>query len=218
MKNIYWKGHNVLAGLLLASAAVNPASADMLLQYNLDSTTIPLAPSTIGSQITAGNITFGGFAGQWSEPTGVLQANPGAVTTAAAAVASGNYASFTLTSAAPMNLSSLALDGSYGQFSNPAGYALESSVDGFSSMLSSAAFTTQKPTFATYSVDLSGAAFQGLSSISFRVFGYVKNSGSEQFDNFTVFGITAVPEPSALALTGIGMAGLFGLVASRRRN
>jgi hypothetical protein len=117
-----------------------------------------------------------------------------------------------------MNLSSLTLDGAYGSFANPAGYALESSVDGYASILSTAAFTTQTPTFATYTVNLSGASFQGLSSVSFRLFGYVKNVSSEQFDNVTVNGALAVPEPSALALAGIGMAGLFRLMVSRRRN
>jgi hypothetical protein len=219
MKFISRKEHIALVGLLLAVAAASPARANVFVLYNFNSITTPLAASTVGSGISsASNIGFGGFAGQWSEPTGVFQANPGAVTTAALAVASGNYATFTLVATTSMNLSSLTLDGGYGQFSNPAGYALESSVDGYSSILSTAAFTTQLPTFATQTIDLSGASFQGLSSITFRVFGYVKNAGTEQFDNITVNGTLAVPEPSALALAGIGMAGLFRLMASRRRN
>jgi lysophospholipase L1-like esterase len=191
---------NVLAGLLLAAPVLgaNPAGAAVLVQYNFNSTTTPLAPSTVGSGISsASSMSFGGYAGAWTEPAGVLQLNPGAVTDAASAVASGNYATFTLTSTGPMNLSSLTLDGGYAQFSNPAGYVVESSVDGYSSILSTAAFTTQLPTFATQTIDLSGASFQGLSSITFRVFGYVKNVGAEQFDNITVNGFLGVPVSAA---------------------
>ena len=116
-----------------------------------------------------------------------------------------------------MNLSSLTLDGSYDQFSGPAGYALESSVDGYASIISTANFTTTLPTFATCTVDLSGAAFQGLSSITFRIAGYNANYGYEQFDNITVNAAT-VPEPSALALAGVGILSVLRLMASRRRN
>jgi hypothetical protein len=218
MRLIIRRTHLVLAGLVLAAVAASPAHANVFVLYGFSSPT-PLAPTTVGAGISsASSITFGGYAGQWTEPSGVLQANPGTPTTAALAVASGNYATFTLTSASPMNLTSLTLDGGYAQFSNPAGYALESSVDGYASILSTAAFTTQDPAYTTQTVDLSGASFQGLSTISFRLFGYVKNSGVEQFDNITVNGALAVPEPSALALAGIGMAGLVRLMASRRRN
>jgi lysophospholipase L1-like esterase len=190
---------NVLAGFILAAPMLgaDPAGAAVLAQYNFNGTT-PLAPSTVGSGISsASNIGFGGYAGAWTEPTGVLQVNPGSIPTPAAAVASGNYATFTLTSTGPMNLSSLTLDGAYSAFSSPAGYALESSADGYASILSTAGFTTQTPTFTTKSIDLSSAAFQGLSSITFRVFGYVNNTGSEQFDNITVNGFVGIPVSAA---------------------
>jgi lysophospholipase L1-like esterase len=190
---------NALAGLISAALlGVNSAGAAVLVQYNFNSTTTPLAASTVGSGISsASSLGFGGFAGQWTEPAGVLQANPGVANNAASAVASGNYATFTLTSIMPMNLSSLTLDAGYGQFSSPAGYVVESSVDGYSSILSTATFTTQVPTFATYTIDLSGASFQGLSNITFRVAGYVANVGDEQFDNITVNGSLGVPVSAA---------------------
>ena len=218
MKFMSRKEHNVLAGLLLAAAAASPARADVLVLYDFNSITTPLAASTVGSGISASSIGIGVLSWTWTTPAGYLQEGPGAANTAAAAVATGNYFNFTLTSTAPMDLSSLTLDGAYGSYANPAGYVVESSVDAYSSMLSTAVFATAYPTFTTKTIDLSGASFQGLSSITFRVFGYCNNFSFLQFDNVTVNGTLAVPEPSALALAGIGMAGLFRLMASRRRN
>jgi len=185
MSRLLWKKQHLFAALLLAAAPACFAQP-VLVQYNLTGGT-PLAPSTV-NVTSATSITFGGFAGAWSEPSsGVLQENPGSPTNAALAVVSGNYATFTLTSTTPMDLTSLTFGGAYGQFSNPAGFAVESSVDGFASYVSGA-FTTQSPTFSNQTVNLSGASFQGLSSITFRIFSYVKNSGVVQFHPFTVNG------------------------------
>ena len=74
-------------------------------------------------------------------------------------------------------------------------------------------------------IDLSGAAFQDLSSITFRIVvdDRANNNaagGSVQFDNIAVEGIVAstaaaaVPEPSSLALLALGA---IGLVTRRRR-
>jgi hypothetical protein len=168
---------------------------------------------------SATSISFGGFAGAWSEPSsGVLQNNPGTPTTGALAAASGNFATFTLSSATPMDLTSLTFGGAYGQFSNPAGYALETSVDGFASYVTGS-FSTQSPTFSTDTVDLTGAQFQGLTSLTFEVETYVKNGGEAQYSDFTVNGSLAspVPEPNTLALAGMGMMSLFGLKTWRCR-
>jgi hypothetical protein len=116
-----------------------------------------------------------------------------------------------------MDLTSLTLGGAYGQFSNPAGYALETSATG-SSIFSTADFATQSPSFANQTISLTGAAFQGVSSISFDVFGYVNNGGLMQFDNFTVDGtLASVPEPNCVALVGMGMLSMSGLKVWRRR-
>jgi hypothetical protein len=214
------KKQSLVASLLFATLAASPAHADLLVQYDLDSVATPLAPSTVNPGLgSASSISFGGFAGAWTESGGTLHYGPGAANTAALAVASGDIATFTITSPSLMNLTSLTLDGAYGQFANAAGYAVESSVDGFSSILSTADFATQAPTFTTETIDLSGASFQGLSTITFEIFGYAHNSGQIQYDNITVNGaLTAVPEPNALALMGTGLMSLFGLMAWRRRN
>jgi hypothetical protein len=221
MKLISRKQYVTIAGLLLAAAVASPALVQgQIVVYNFNSTTTPLAPSTVGSGITAGNITFNSVTGYpwfWTEPagSGALQLNAGVTTTTpAAAIAASMYFSFTLSSATPMNLSSMTIDGGYGNFANPAGYALQSSVDGYSSIIATGNFATQLPTFSTDTASLSGAAFQGLTSITFRVLGYNAPYGYVQFDNITV-NAGAVPEPSLLALAGMGIAGLMAL---RRRN
>ena len=91
-------------------------------------------------------------------------------------------------------------------------------MDGFASYVTGA-FSTQYSTFTTQTIDLTPAQFQGLTSITFRVFGYVKNAGTLDFSNFTVDGSLAstVPEPNTLALAGMGFIGMFKLMASRRR-
>jgi len=213
MNTILGKTQYLIAAMLFAAAPACLAQG-VLAQYS----GATLAPSTV-NVTSATSITFGGFAGAWSEPSaGVLKEGPGAVTTPALAVAGGDYATFTLTSTTPMDLTSLTFGGAYGQFANPAGYAEETSVDGFGSYVTGA-FTTQVPTFTAQTVDLTGASFQGLSSITFRVFGYVQNSGNLEFSNFTVNGSLAasVPEPNTLALAGMSLMSMFGLKTWRCR-
>jgi hypothetical protein len=204
-----------LAAFLFAAAPASFAQS-VLAQWALTGAT-PLAPTTV-NVTSASSITFGGFAGAWGEPSaGVLQNNPGAPTTGALAAASGNYATFTLTSSTPMDLSSLTFGGAYGLFSNPAGYAVETSVDGFASYVTGA-FSSQSPAFSTDTVDLTGPQFQGLTSLTFRLETYVTNGGDAQYSDFTVNGaLAAVPEPNTLALAGMGIMSMFGLKAWRRR-
>jgi hypothetical protein len=206
----------LFAALLLAVAPSSFAQG-VLAQWALTGAT-PLAPTTV-NVTSATSITFGGFAGAWSEPSsGVLQDGPGTPTTGALAAASGNYAAFTLSSATPMDLTSLTFGGAYGLFANPAGYALETSVDGFASYVTGS-FSSLSPTFSTVTVDLTGPQFQGLTSLTFELETYVTNAGDAQYSNFTVNGsLAAIPEPGTMTLLGMGMIGMFKLVSSRRRN
>jgi hypothetical protein len=215
MNPILGKKQYLFAAMLFAAVPACLAQG-VLAQYDLPSGT-PLAPTTV-NVTTASSITFGGFAAVWSEPSaGVLQDNPGfGVSSAPLAVATGDDATFTLTSTTPMDLTSLTFGGAYSQFSNPAGYALQTSVTG-SSIFSTASFATQSPTFTTQTISLTGASFQGLSSITFDIYGYVNNGGSLQMSAFTVNG-SVVPEPNTLSLMGMGVIGMFKLISSRRRN
>ena len=105
MNPILGKRQYLIAALLFAAAPACLAQG-VLAEWNLAATPLSSAvvPSTV-NVTSATSITFGGYAGQWSEPaSGVLREGPGATTTPALAVASGDYATFTLTDTTPMDL------------------------------------------------------------------------------------------------------------------
>ena len=219
MNATFRKTQYLIAAMLFAAAPACLAQG-VLAEWNLAATPLSSAvvPSTV-NVTSATSITFGGFAGAWSEPaSGVLKESPGAVTTAALAFAGADYATFALTSTTPMDLTSLTFGGAYGQFANPAGYDVATSVDGFATYVTGA-FSTQYSTFAPQTDNLTGAQYQGLTSITFRVYGYLQNSGTLDFSDFKVNGsLAAVPEPNTLALAGMGLMSMFGLKAWRRRS
>lgn len=74
-------------------------------------------------------------------------------------------------------------------------------------------------------IDLSVPAFQGITSVTFRVYGFAinapsfSNSDVLRFDNVLVHGTTVVPEPGAfsLALLGSALLGLFRQVRESAR-
>jgi hypothetical protein len=186
MKRLFWKKQCLLAALLFAAAPACFAQT-VLVQYNLTGAT-PLAPSTVASGVTAGNVTLG-YSWFWSEATNGLQTNPGTVTNAvqAAAQGSGFYSYFTISSTTPMNLTSLTFNGGYGNFSSPAGFDLKTSVDGYASYLTSSV-TTALPSFGSNSISLTGAQFQGLTNITFQLYPYTAAYGYETLKNLTLNG------------------------------
>lgn len=65
------------------------------------------------------------------------------------------------------------------------------------------------------SIDLTDARFQGLSSITFRIYASDDWTAGTVYDDILVNGTVApVPEPAALGLLGMGALALLG----RRRN
>jgi hypothetical protein len=124
----------------------------------------------------------------------------------AGAIANNDFASFTVTANAGMqlNLTSFTMAlGSTGVNANGAGdpttsntssFALHSSVDGFANTIGTLSVTAPDgaTVWSTGSIDLSGTAFQGLSSVTFRVYMFVNGSV-----------VTAVPEPTSFALLGL---------------
>ena len=147
------------------------------------------------------------------------------------AFATGEFIEFTAT-ADPgfvLNLADLSFD--FARAANGANdYGIQSSVDGFASTVffgddtanpGNVATIAAGSTTALQTVDLSGAEFQGLSTVTFRVAvdDRQTNTGGASatvFDDISLGGTVApaVPEPSSLALLGLGV---MGLVARRRR-
>jgi hypothetical protein len=118
-----------------------------------------------------------------------------------------------------LDLTTLQFEVGKGGNSDPRGYFIRSSVDGFASTL----FATNLPTGpqmapALQTIDLSTlSAYQNLSSVDFRFYVWTPNPTFQSVDyrNLQLQG-TVVPEPSSLALFAVAAAGL-GLFHHRRK-
>ena len=176
-----------------------------------------------GSDIVVNNVSNSGAVsdglGFGSVP--VFQINPPNNTTnVAEAVANDTYFSFTVTPDALMtiDLTSLTFNAARGGGSAPRGFAVRSSLDAFTLDLLTEDIPTVRPDFTPFSVDLTGAEFDNLTTATeFRIYIFSPLSGNSiEFDDLALNGdIATVPEPSALALFGLGFVCFVGL---RRRN
>jgi hypothetical protein len=104
-------------------------------------------------------------------------------TTASASIAANAYWQFTVNPAAgqTMNLTDLQFDSARGGGGTPRGWALETSVDGFGSatILQQTDLPTVRPTWTHYTIDLSAAKFQDITTpTTFRFYVYSPASGS----------------------------------------
>lgn len=124
-------------------------------------------------------------------------------TSLAAAVTNDAYVHFTVTG--NLNLTGLTFDAARGG-SGVRGFTVRSSVDNFATdLLTDLDIDTAQPVLTPYSLDLTGAEFQGLSSVTFRI--YTFNTAANQsidIDNITLNGV--VPEPSSFLLVAAGGA------------
>jgi hypothetical protein len=197
-----------------------PTGSETGTQYN----PLTTAAGFTATAVTDGgaNVTLNTEVGSLGYTSPVLKIKPGtgstAVTTAAQAFSSNTYATFTLSSAVAFNLTNLTFDAARGGGSTTRGFVIQSSVGGFGSsgaVLSQVnSIPTAQPTLTNYVIDLSAPAFQGLTNIEFRIYGFSDGFGaSVDFDNITVNG---VPEPGTLLLSGVALAAGV-LRRSRRR-
>ena len=78
---------------------------------------------------------------------------------------------------------------------------------------------TVRPDFTAFTVNLSGAQFNDLSAVTFRLYDFVPGGGqSIEFDNVTLNGTPSpAPEPHSLGLFGLGALGLVVGYAWPRR-
>lgn len=179
----------------------------ILLNYDLET---DFNPSTQASGLSGGALTNASLSSFVRDTlaygTGTTQglANPPAsTTTAALAVTNNSYFSFTATPTAgfSISLTSLTFKMARGGAATPRGYAVRSSADGYASNLATADIVTQRTTFTDVSVDLSGVAFQGLSSaITFRIYVYAPaNTNSLDFDDVVLNGSVSAGGSASLS-------------------
>jgi hypothetical protein len=88
-----------------------------------------------------------------------------------------------------LNLSTLEFDAARGGAATPRGYVVMSSVDGYTSIVDQQDVPTVRNVLTHFSIDLSGAQYQGLSTVSFRIYVYTPGGGrSVEFHNVTING------------------------------
>lgn len=147
-----------------------------------------------------------------------LRVDPnGGAATSAAAVTANKYFTFTVNADAgnELDLSDLTFLVARGGGGTPRGYTVRSSADNFAANLGTADVGTVRPDFSSVTIPLTDAAFQDLSSITFRIYSHAPNAGnSVDYDNITVNGtVSVVPEPAALSAVALGTL----LIGRRRR-
>jgi autotransporter-associated beta strand protein len=192
--------------ILLASSW--QSRADVLSQYTFGpngSTPGILSPTSVFPGVTASDISADpGLLLDLSNPATQPPSSPflrttftSVAATPEAAVAAEADFKFTLTAndGVILNLTSLVFDVMRGGASEPRGYEVRSSVDNYATSLGTAAVPTVRPTFTNVTISLAAPQFQGLSSITFKIYSYSPGTGaSVDYDNITINGTTATTE------------------------
>jgi len=122
-------------------------------------------------------------------------------TDAAKAVSAGNYAYLTLSADGgyKLNLSSLGFKVTRaGAAYSPRGWVVRSSADSYAADIATEDVSTTDPTYTSKSLDLTGGAYQGLSSITFRIYVYAQEEDTVLF--FDDVAVTGTVDASATAL------------------
>jgi len=175
----------------------------VLAQWALTSDT--LLATTEAADVTAGDITNGSLTAMVPEGNLLSTYSASGATSAATAVANNSYFYITLTadSGKRLNLTSLTFKIAKGGSSGTRGGVVRSSVDSYVDSLYSEDVTTVWPNFADITVDLTGANYQNLSEITFRLYTYTPSTDtSMEWDDVTING-TVVPEAGTFWITPV---------------
>jgi hypothetical protein len=203
---------------MLLPLAATAARADIIAQYALGSNGEISNPAVLNAgrsgpgyeatdydpNVTAADVSISDSIPPSAEeyiedpPTGplygfpVLRFQPGSNSrTPAEAVTKDKYFAFTVTANAghTLNLTNLTFDVARGGAATPRGWVLLSDVDGFANPIDSQDVPTVRNVLTTTTVDLSGASFQGLTAVTFRIYAYTPSGGqSVEFSNVTLNG------------------------------
>lgn len=212
---------SAIAGLGLGMTLSSYGSVNIV-SYSFGGLPPSVAPTTVYPDVTANNVSTGSGVTPYLGATNQFFLAPvNGDSTLDLAKSLNAYFEFTVTPNAgfTMNLLALSFDAGFGW--SGARFAVLSSLDGFTSAIDDEAVLQQYPNTSGYSINLSGATYQGLTApITFRIYDYnPATSGGVGpdigFSNLLLTGtVAAVPEPTTLALLGVGSLALLGL---RRR-
>lgn len=214
----------------IALGAAGPASADVITDYRFDNGSAASSDTELNSD--AGDFGFSDTTndGDSAVETGLSASSDSTFLRSDATGSTQNEAlddddffEFTVTADAgyELNLDDLALDG----FSEPRGVTmtiyLQSSLGGFGSanpVIASGTFIEAPMTSPdSLTLDLGAAQFDGLSSITFRLFisdDKTQNNQIGRLDNIRLSGVVSlIPEPASVALLGLGAL----MIGARRR-
>jgi hypothetical protein len=163
-----------------------------------------LTPASVASGISAvGSMAsnLGGYfqissSDSWDTNPVLVTSPASGNTSAALALANNQYfttPAFTA-DANGLKLTSLNFNVGRGGSSTPRGIIVRASINGgaYGADLYNAAITTQTPTWSAVNIDLTGAAYQNITSIAFRIWVYTPSSStSVDFDDMTLKGTVA---------------------------
>lgn len=210
-------------GVLSLSLAETRAAT--LLTYDFDnSAPVPAAPTSSDPGVTGSNASWTGFAGGTGFG-GTFSSASVRTDFVSSSLNLGTYLTFTLTAApgTELDLTSFSFDLGGSRNTGSTAYTVravlrtDAEAVPFSTDVpllpgpvttASATFNSSTPAYTTFTADLSGAAYQGLESLTFHLYVYrVSGPSSEIFlrlDSLDVQG-TVVPEPNTAALLAVGL-------------
>jgi len=207
---------------LSALLSASPAYSAVLLRYNMAVVTPTTQDAVNGAG--GGSLTNGAglFAFVINDVPGtyttapVLRVIPNGHTTAAQAFTNSSFFSFSLTvgsNVSDLDLTSISFDVARGGTSTPRGFAIRVDTPTTADQVVRTAqdVDTVRTTFTNYSTTLNGfASLQNLVAgnvVTFEIAVYSPSNGNSlEFDNLIVNGdVSLVPEPSTVAIAGLGL-------------
>ena len=207
-----------VAAILVSFAA--HAAPLVFFPFSADLTTVTVAPnySTTGVDTTHLSNAYVGNDGYGN----VFEAYPAQnATSASTALANNSFFSVTVgtTLSGGLDLQSISFDVGKGGSSDPRGYAIYGSLDGFATPLLSVQLPTGTQTAPAPSVVNLPTAYATQSSATFEFFVYTPSNtnNSVDFSNLSFNSISAVPEPRTAAMLATGVLALAGVTVARRR-